>query len=420
MSFAFADETSEPRPNRRPPPAPHGSADDVSRIWQAPPSVGPLLVEATIAGSSRQHTLLVSPPRYGLAADRDDAFDVSQLTPLGPPSRAAAGGAGHGINDSAAVQAGRRRFGFAPVSSLADAAMLQPPAVPTRGRLNSPPRQSSQFHSQASTAAPSGSGSRAAGHKLELGQDTAEQAAKARVEELIRRTTEHQNAHVKLRAQLTLDVDRARWESDQADFRLAELQAQLEGFLQALRQRIKSRLDTAAQLRVDTEQQIASILRGELRSLLAGHNRTEQHELQRRVDAVETLAAMREQLTTHVDVQVTALQHDLASQGDHDPTARLAATKQAVVSAARIEKDSIDAIGAMMADFASQARAQLLELRAEREHFEKRFMIRIQEISRIDSRRAPVVADSSIRIGEGGAAQAARPAPSQLDGAATR
>jgi chromosome segregation ATPase len=234
----------------------------------------------------------------------------------------------------------------------------------------------------------------AAGASYAIEPDRAERAAIARVEELIRRTTDHQNAHVKLRAQLALEIDRARWESDQSDFRLAELQATLEGFLQALRTRVKSRLDTAAQLRQDSESQLSQLRKADLRSLLAAHQSKAQRALKQRGESVETLQAMAEQLANHVELQVTTMQHDLAAQGTHDPASRLAVSKQAVVSSARTERDSLDSVARMLDDFASQMRSQLAELKAEREHFERRLTIRINEISSLEARRAPPKTES--------------------------
>ena len=45
-------------------------------------------------------------------------------------------------------------------------------------------------------------------------------AARRRLEALERKLVVHQNDHVKQRAALTLEVDRARWENDQAEFQL--------------------------------------------------------------------------------------------------------------------------------------------------------------------------------------------------------
>lgn len=240
-----------------------------------------------------------------------------------------------------------------------------------------------------SMAVPSGSVGRGRVHpEVYPLSDKPERAAEQRLQELTRRVTEHQNRHVKMRAQLTVEVDKARWESDQCDFRLAELQAQLESIIHALRERIKSRLETAAQVRHDTHKQIEAVADAELRSLLRATEQDAQQALRERSDAVATLAAMQEQLGNHIDVQFASLSHKFQTGGVGSAQERIAATKAAVLATARKEKQSLDAMLQMISEFAQQARGQLEEMRAEREHFESRFMQRLDELSRLDPRRA--------------------------------
>ena len=62
------------------------------------------------------------------------------------------------------------------------------------------------------------------------------------------RLTDHQNEHTKLRAQRLLDVDRARWEVQRVDFRVLEVQSQMDAACIALQERLLSRLATVKQL----------------------------------------------------------------------------------------------------------------------------------------------------------------------------
>ena len=207
-----------------------------------------------------------------------------------------------------------------------------------------------------------------------------------RVDDVEQRVTAHQNAHVKLRAQLAMDIDRARYDSEQSDFRLLEIETALEGIVNALRQRLQSRTDTVRQLREDTSLQVTSATQDSLRAQFTAFESSSSAAGQERNDQIQALDAMMKQLATHLDVKCATLHHSLNARVQEHPAQRLAVVKQGLLVSARGDQVSMQTMYQMLQSFVSQTEAQLQELRDDRKAFEQRYVDRLEQLAALDPR----------------------------------
>lgn len=216
------------------------------------------------------------------------------------------------------------------------------------------------------------------------------------------RITDHQNEHTKLRAQRLLDVDRARWEVQRVDFRVLEVQSQMDAACVALQERLLSRVATIRQLQDDAVRQnelrLHSAVKGEHDRRIASFR----EQTAERASTVESLRVALQQLAAHVEVQCARIEHDLSRKAISAAMERLAAIRHTLNAEAGRSNRSVESLINMVQTFAEETTKQLAELRDERLLFHERMARRVEEMraARLatDARhRARVVTPSSFR-----------------------
>lgn len=216
------------------------------------------------------------------------------------------------------------------------------------------------------------------------------------------RITDHQNAHTKFRAQRLMDLDRARWEVQRVDFRVLEVQGQMDAACVALQERLLSRVATIKQLQDDavrqSELRLHSAVKGEHDRRIAAFR----EQTAERASTVEALRVALQQLAAHVEVQGARIEHDLSRRAINAAMDRLAAMRHTLHAEVGRTNRSVESMVGMVRSFAEETRKQLAELRDERLLFHDRMARRVEEMraARIatDARhRAKVVTPSSFR-----------------------
>jgi hypothetical protein len=192
------------------------------------------------------------------------------------------------------------------------------------------------------------------------------------------------NRHVRDRGQLTMDVERAKYDTENMEFLMMELQTSAEVLQRSLKERVLSRVATLRQLRDDAAAQSKALMEAELRSLPAQH-RSELGD-GALLSRMSVLRTMLSQFETHQQVQFTALEHR-AQQSLGAIRERLAAVHHVISSGlcgagsgSPQRQDGVTAMLDMITRFATETREQLAALRQERLAFEDHFVDRISRV----------------------------------------
>ena len=195
------------------------------------------------------------------------------------------------------------------------------------------------------------------------------------------------NLHVRDRGQLSIETERAKYETENMEYCLTELQTSAEVMQRSLKERIHSRVATLKQLREDASTQATSLMNSELRSLPALHRQevSDGALLQR----MHVLRTMMSQFETHQQVQMTAIEHTTL-QSLQSIKERFAAVHHVVDTglmgsgsgrgASPRRQDGVSSMIDMITRFAVETRGHLADLRAERMAFEEHFVERFSRM----------------------------------------